>query len=67
MLLATLTPNVAFKNLPLKAISEFGSFEHKLPVLLTGHPSINTVLSTRARCQYIGFAVLWLADLSSVQ
>ena len=42
---ATLTPNVAFKNHSLKAIWEFGSFEHKLPILPAWHRAINTVLS----------------------
>ena len=30
----TLKPNVAFKNPSLKAIREFRSFEHELPILL---------------------------------
>ena len=41
---ATLTPNVAFKNPPLKAIQESGSFEHELPSFLDWIPAIGYLL-----------------------
>ena len=33
---AALTPDAAFKNPSLKPIRKFGSFEHKLTILLLG-------------------------------
>ena len=42
---ATLTANVAFRNPPLKAIWESGSFEHELPVFLDWIPAIGSLLN----------------------
>ena len=42
---ATLTPNVTFKTPPLKAIREFRSSEHELPVLHAWSLEIKAVLS----------------------
>lgn len=52
-------PYLTFKNPSLKAIGEFRSFEHELPIL-AWHPGINAVLSfTTTWYQQIGFTVYW--------
>ena len=42
---AALTPNVAYKNFPLKTIREFGYFVHELPLLFA--PPCNNFLSSK--------------------
>ena len=50
-------PHIVFQNPSLKAIGEFDSFKHELPVLLAWGPTINTILSfITAGCQQVGFA-----------
>ena len=45
-------PPLAFKIPPLTATGQFGSFEHKMPILLAWHLNMNAVLSfTTTQCQ----------------
>ena len=56
---AALPTNVAFKNPSLKAIREFGSFEHEMLVLLSGPCNKCCTLLHPTWCQLIGFATWW--------
>lgn len=51
----TLSPNIVFKNSCLKAIGAFGSFEHKLPILLLGALQLNSHFAANIHCQSVAF------------
>ena len=51
---STLSPNTVFKNPCLKAIREFSSFEHELPVLLAWFPA-NKLFAANTHCQSLAF------------